>query len=285
MALPPKESPAAHAPEADPGLVARGNGSGPAPAPAAPGSGRFARAVQSVAGALRRRKDGLDPKSGAAEAADREKERLRKQQQRAAKRAAEPPPALPPALAPAPQASAGPVPPPAGPVGAGAVLSPGVAPAPEPPILWAGGDLAPVTDALVPLLEEIQHDKKLAKLRKAKIDATIVREIERDFAWPDKSKAMLSKTGASLGAKWLNKAGLSAAYKDEVNFGVALMVILRCEAAVNRRLDKLIAAAEAAEKSKSTPPPKPVETPAPPKWGNVTDAFQAPVPPATQEKK
>ncbi len=224
----------------------------------------------------RQRQDGLPAGSGAAAAADRERERLRKQQQRSAKRAAEPPPPLPPAVASPAQlspAAPGAVPPLAGPQTPSGILPPGAALVAEPPILWAGGDLAPVTDALVPLLEEIQHDKKLSKLRKAKIDAGVIKEIERDFAWPEKSKLMLSRTGASLGAKWLNKAGLSAAYKDEVNFGVALLVILRCEASVNRRLDKLIAAAEKAAEEKT---PKPTVTGPAEKTLNLTEAIKTP---------
>jgi hypothetical protein len=109
---------------------------------------------------------------------------------------------------------------------------------------WTGQDLAPVTDAAVPLFEEILHNAKLLKLRKAKIDVKLINEIEKDLAWPRETKAMLSKTGASLGAKYLNQIGISATYRDEVNFGMALLVILRVEASVNSRLDKLIAAAE-----------------------------------------
>jgi len=62
---------------------------------------------------------------------------------------------------------------------------------------------------------------------------------------------MLSKTSASLSAKYLNRAGISAEYKDEVNFGVALMAICANEFAINRRLDALIAKAH-----ESNPPPK-----------------------------
>lgn len=158
----------------------------------------------------------------------------------------------------------------------------------EAPILWAGGDLSPVTEALVPLWEEVCHDKKLSKLRKAKIDAAVIREIERDFAWPQKSKTMLSQTSASLGAKWLNRAGLSAAYKDEVNFGVALLVIMRCEASVNRRLDKLIAAAEAAEKAREQAAKAAASaatvTPQGEKTVNLTDALKIPAALAPEKK-
>lgn len=139
----------------------------------------------------------------------------------------------------------------------------------SPPIvLWTAPDLTPVTDAAVPLMEEILHGQKIQKLRKAKIDDKLIKEIERDLQWPDKSKQLLSKSGAAVGAKYLNKIGINAAYKDEVNFGVALLVILKIEASVNTRLEKLIAAAEQATASpaKSNGPAVPaaaVQTPAP----------------------
>jgi hypothetical protein len=142
-------------------------------------------------------------------------------------------------------------------------------------VSWAGPDLAPVTDAAVPLFEEILHNAKLLKLRKAKIDVKLINEIEKDLAWPKETKTMLSKTGANLSAKYLNQMGISATYRDEVNFGMALLVILRVEASVNSRLDKLIAAAEQkpaplnsapavpAVASPAGPPPRPASTPFP----------------------
>jgi hypothetical protein len=225
----------------------------------------------------RKRADGLPSGSGAAQATDLEKDRLRKQNERAAKRLVEPPPTLPANLESSPQsgpAVPGPVLPLAGSPMSGAALPPSVPVVEAPPILWVGQDLAPVTDELVPLLEEIRRDRKLERLRKAKIDPALIKEIEKDFHWPDKSKLMLSKTGASLGAKYLNRAEISAAYKDEVNFGVAFLVIARCEAALNRRLDKLITAAEKAAAPAAPPPVAPL---------TLSDSLRIPAPPA--EKK
>ena len=56
---------------------------------------------------------------------------------------------------------------------------------------------------------------------------------------------MLIKTSDALAAKYLNKAGLSAEYKVEVNFGVAVLNIGALHMAVLKRLDKLIAASNA----------------------------------------
>ncbi|MDE3067784.1 MAG: hypothetical protein KGJ60_09560 [Verrucomicrobiota bacterium] len=147
------------------------------------------------------------------------------------------------------------------------------APGEAAPILWVAGDLAPVLQDAIPLAEEILHDGKLKKLRTAKLDPIVIREIERDLRWPERSKQMLQATSAKLGAKWLNQFGVSATHKDEVNFGIALLVIMRCEAQVNRRIDALIAAVEktaSAKPAPAVPPAAPlilaeiIKTPAPP---------------------
>lgn len=111
-------------------------------------------------------------------------------------------------------------------------------------VLWEGKDLAPVTDTAVPLFEEVLRNAKLVKLRKARVQPDQIKQMEKDMEWPRESKVMLSRTGAALGAKYLNKIGISAAYRDEVNFGMALLIILRSEAQINARLDKIIAAVE-----------------------------------------
>jgi hypothetical protein len=234
-----------------PGPVAPGNGSGSTPAGSPSRDGGANRPGVTLGGLLGRgkRADGLPAGSGAAQVADSEKERLRKAIYRASKKQAESPPVLPPPVAKPGQPAS-----PAGaqastvsgsaPVNGMAAVPPGPGDVSAPIVLWTGPDLAPVTDAAVPLMEEVLHTQKLQKLRSAKIAPETIKQIEKDFEWPGQSKAMLSKTGAALGAKYLNKIGVNAVYKDEVNFGMALLLILKKEAATNRRLDKLIAAAE-----------------------------------------
>jgi hypothetical protein len=248
--------------------VATGNGQGKAPAPAVPTGGGSDKPGFSVGGIFRRRKDGLQKDSGAAKVVDTEAERIRKAVYRASKKQAESVPALPPPLAkpgqPAPPAG-GQVPtvPGSAPVNGLAAVpaEPGEAVAPF--VLWTGPDLTPITDTAVPLMEEVLHTAKLNKLRAAKVNPDTIKQIEKDFDWPEKSKSTLSKTGAALGAKYLNKVGVSAVYKDEVNFGMALLLILKMEASTNAKLDKLIAAAEkAAGPANSAPAGPGHQTPA-----------------------
>lgn len=113
------------------------------------------------------------------------------------------------------------------------------------PVIWQPADLRPVTSNAVPLLETICTKPLIKKARLAKLPPELIDEIERDCKWADGSKKMLAESSAALGAKYLNKAGISAEYKDEVNFGVALTTIAAGQIALSRRLDKLIAAAKA----------------------------------------
>jgi hypothetical protein len=190
----------------------------------------------------RKRFDGLKPGSPEALEADRKKDNERKKRARLAALAAAPPPPLPPAL------GAATVPP------SGAVTEktlpplPGVAgvPAFEAPLLalaWEARDLLPVTENGVPLLEEMAARQIVAKAKRARLPKEIISEIERDCKWPDKSKRMLSETSGALAAKYLNKLGISAEYKVEVNFSIAVLNIGASHMAVLRRLDKLIAVA------------------------------------------
>ena len=112
-------------------------------------------------------------------------------------------------------------------------------------MLWQAGDLLPVTRNAVPLFEALCQKPVLKKARRANLPKEVLAEIERDSRWPDGSKKMLADTGSALAAKYLNKSGVSAAFKDEVNFGVALCSIAAGQIALQRRLDALIAASQA----------------------------------------
>jgi hypothetical protein len=199
----------------------------------------------------RKRLDGLKPGSPEAKEADRKKHALVEQRRRDAAAAAATPPPLPPAFSPAT------LPPPRSdsektlPPGAALVVVPSV----EAPVLalaWEARDLFPVTENGVPLLEEMAARQIVAKAKRARLPKEIISEIERDSKWPEKSKRMLSETSGALAAKYLNKAGISAEYKVEVNFSVAVLTIAANHLAILRRLDKLIAAANV---NPAPPPP------------------------------
>ena len=200
----------------------------------------------------RKRKDGLKPGSPEANQADRDTDAKRKRDRRAELATAATPPPLPAAVAPLGGSPVVPaVPPVPGQAPVLAVETPALA------LAWEAKDLFPVTENGVPILEEFASRQIVSKARRARLPAIVVTEIERDCKWPDKSKRMLSETSGALAAKYLNKSGISAEYKVEVNFSIAVLNIAASHMAVLKRLDKLIAAANAGTPASSPAEKKP----------------------------
>ena len=73
----------------------------------------------------------------------------------------------------------------------------------------------------------------------------MVREIETDAKWSTPAKKALEIAGPQVAAKWLNKTGISAENQPEVVLGTAVASILAGHVLLLRRLDKLIAVANA----------------------------------------
>lgn len=227
-----------------PGAVASGNApgsKGAAPAAGAP----LVPAVSSMPlfGGFRggrKRKDGLKPGSPEAIQADRNKDAKRKRDERAALSAAAQPSPLPAAvvnLTSPPAVGPGPAP-----VGA---LAPGPGVEMSAFVPWDGKALLPVFEQAIPLAEELALRAVVKKARSARLPEKVLDEIEKDSAWPMRSKKLLEESSAQLAAKYLNKGGISAEYQPEIVFGVALCAVVAGHAKVLRRLDKLIAAANA----------------------------------------
>jgi hypothetical protein len=84
-----------------------------------------------------------------------------------------------------------------------------------------------------------------SRAAKAKLPGELLKEIEADAQWPGPAKKALQLNTANLTAKWLNKWGISAEYGPEVAFTMALGRIVAGHALLLRRLDKLIAMANA----------------------------------------
>jgi hypothetical protein len=211
---------------------------GTSPAPVVPARPSFFRRL--VPG--RPRADGLAPGSPEAAEADRKRDAERKRQERAeAGKLAEPPP-LPPAGAP----GAGPVPALGGPQSS--LLPAPVAPAPL--VLWQPDTLREFTDELVEAAEETRVKNFAAKAAEAKLPEKVGREVVKDSHFPAVAKRGLKLSTPKVAAKWLNKAGISAEYADEVTLAGSLLAIVIQGRRLIAKLDELIAAAKA-------PPPEP----------------------------
>jgi len=205
-----------------------GIGSGPAAnaAPASPAAAATAPLFGGLRGG-RPRKDGLIPGSPQAIAADREKDRLRKQRQRDAEFAAREPAALPGAVAGQPVATPGAVPVDAGVQG-------------PTPVPWDAQMLAPLFEQLLPAVENLSVEQITSRAAKARLPAEIVKEIEGEAKWSKPAKKALEVAGPQATAKWLNRLGISSENQAELVCGTALASILAGHALLLRRLNKLI---------------------------------------------
>jgi len=218
-----------------------GRGLPPPTAAASPAASTTASLFGGLRGG-RPRNDGLVPGSPQAIAADREKDRLRKQRQRDREAAAREPAALPSAVAGAPVATPGAVP-----------VDPGLqGPAPIP---WDAEMLKPLFEQLLPAAESLSVEQITNRAVKARLPADIIEEIETEAKWSKPAKKALEMAGPQATAKWLNRLGISSENQAELVCGTALASILAGHALLLRRLNKLIELANVPVKP--GPPPAP----------------------------
>ena len=245
MALETKSASGAGSPVASP-MAAK-----PAPnKPAAPPAPVSALASVPSFGGNRggkKRADGLPPGSPQAIAADKEKDRVRKQTLRdeAAKLAQ--PPALPSAIP--GQANPTATPSPGGVAGAD--------PASPPTIPWEPEIIKKFTDNLIEVAEAGRVQQITGKAREARIPERVVKEISEDAHYPAVAKASLQISAPRVTAKWLNKAGVSAEYADELAFVTSLGAILIQGRKLSQKLDKLIELANQPQPARAATPAMP----------------------------
>jgi len=193
----------------------------------------------------RRRSDGLVPGSPEAEEADRRKARARMARARARRRKTgqEEPPPLPSMAVPVDALDTATVSAradePGGP-------SPGVLDqtAPQP---WQPEALQPLCDQLLAAVEEGRLSAFIARCTEAGLSQRLVKEIEQDARFPRAAKVLLSRSLPRLAAKYLNRAGLSAAWEDEVAVLSGIIILVQHDRRLQARLAELIAAHRAAQ--------------------------------------
>lgn len=168
----------------------------------------------------RKREDGLTPGSPEAEKADRERDRLRKQQERAL---AEPPPLVPtntpvrdPEIAmDGAQASAG-----------------GNAPD-LPDVHWEAKDFRDFVDEAISGAEQSRLAKREFKAREAGFSEPSVKKFVQEARFPGAPKNMIAHSGSSGMARILNKLRLSKTYGEGGMALVAMVMLI----AHNKRSD------------------------------------------------
>jgi hypothetical protein len=177
------------------------------------------------------------PGSPEARQADKKRDSLRKR----LARQPDPAPLPPVGVAGAPQAPPG-----------GVVPVPGVVGAPVVP--WEAGTVQPIVEQFLPAAESLMVKQIGDKAATARLPREIVQEIQDSAHWPNNAKKALNEHTANVTAKWLNKLGVSAEYQAEIALVTAMGRIAAGHVLVMRRLDKLIALNNAANK-----PQKPEE--------------------------
>jgi hypothetical protein len=119
-------------------------------------------------------------------------------------------------------------------------------------ILWAGTDIDPLLREFIKLLEEWRDYARERKLGVAKFSESEIAEINRDMAWSDSPKKIICESGSRILSKLLNKAGISAEYKDEIFCGLAVLILAGAELRGARKINKMIL-----ERKNNPPPPPP----------------------------
>lgn len=187
----------------------------------------------------RRREDGLAPGSPEADAADRERDRLRKQAQRAV---AEPPP-LPSTLAPPGDQ----MPPSNGTQSPDAGTAPGPAPIP-----WDPADFREFVDEALAGAEQTRLSKREARAREAGFSEASVKRFVADAKYPGSSRRMISLSGSKGLARIFNKLSLSHSYGEgAMALGAVMMLFVH-----NKRSDAEFKRALAEFKKGRNPAPE-----------------------------
>jgi hypothetical protein len=108
-------------------------------------------------------------------------------------------------------------------------------------VAWAGTDIEPLLREFVKLLEEWRDYAREKKLTLAKFTEGEIAEISRDMEWEEGPKKIICESGSRILSKLLNKAGISAEYKDEIFCGMAVLLLTGQEMRWHRKLNKMIA--------------------------------------------
>ena len=180
----------------------------------------------------RPRKDLLPPGSPQAQEADKkyDSERHKLARETAAKVAE--PPALPSALA--PNAGPGPTPSPGG-----STPVPGEE---APPVPWQPETLTGLVDDLIEAAEESRVDFYIGRCAEAGLTQKLCKEIEADARFPKTATALLKHSIPRLAAKWLNRAGISAEWQEEISVLTAIILIVKQNAKLSARFEEIVQA-------------------------------------------
>lgn len=113
---------------------------------------------------------------------------------------------------------------------------------------WQPDTLSGIVEELLAAAEQNRVGAFLARCQEAKITGKLLQEIERDAQFPKGAKVLLKQSIPRVIAKYLNKAGVSAEYQDELAIITALLLIVQNNRSMNKRFDEVIEAQKNQEK-------------------------------------
>lgn len=114
----------------------------------------------------------------------------------------------------------------------------------------------PIFDQVIPAVEKFTVTRLVAKAGKLDVPPDLLKEIERDAAWPGPAKAAIIAAGPMCAAKWLNQSGVGAENAPEIILGTALASLVAHHLALSAKLDRLIAQQRQPPKEKPQDAPK-----------------------------
>jgi hypothetical protein len=112
-------------------------------------------------------------------------------------------------------------------------------------VRWAGTDFEPLIEEALGVCHDWRNFSREKQLRLAHLPEKSILEIEEETKWNERWTKIIRESGSRVFSKLLNKAGISAEYKDEIFLGLAVLAIAGSELRWARRIPKLIQAANA----------------------------------------
>lgn len=103
---------------------------------------------------------------------------------------------------------------------------------------WQSETIKPLVDELIEACESNRLENFLAKCVEHKLAPKLVKEIEADIRFPKLSKAMLKRSLPRLITKYLNKAGVSAEFQDELECVSAVVMIISHNSKMDAKLEE-----------------------------------------------
>lgn len=97
-----------------------------------------------------------------------------------------------------------------------------------------------LVNELLDAAEENRVGNYIALCAEAGLTEKLTREIAKDARFPAVAKALLKDSIPRLAAKWLNRAGISSEWREEISVLTAIILIVKDSAKLRVRFEEII---------------------------------------------